>query len=160
MRAAIVLLAVAGACKRGPPAQRPPPSRYCDQDLTGVWTNSSDPSYAYRLTDHGDVVRGKFFHRQQDGGEAAAVAGDEPLLIELHRTHEALAGVMKTRAASPSGRNCPIEFGIRVSSCQPQAVQVVAETQAGVRDDCTRAREADGGEAPPVLMEFRWDRGP
>jgi hypothetical protein len=128
--------------------------------MTGVWTNSSDPAYAYRLTDHGDVVRGKFFHRQPDGGEAAAAPGDEPLLIELHRTGQALAGVMKTTAESPSGRSCPVEFGIRVSSCQPQVLQVVAETQAGVRDDCTRAREADGGEAAPVFMEFRWDRAP
>jgi hypothetical protein len=67
---------------------------------------------------------------------------------------------MKTTGESPSGRQCPVEFGLRVSSCQPQVVQVVAETQVGVRDDCTRAIEADGGEAAPVLVEFRWDKAP
>ena len=56
--------AVFAACKRS--AQ--PEPRYCPQDVSGVWVNSSDAAYAYRLNDHGDVVRGKFFHRAPDGG--------------------------------------------------------------------------------------------
>ena len=39
-------------------------------------------------------------------------------------------GVMKTTGESPSGRKCPVEFGLRVSSCQPRVLQVVAETQS------------------------------
>jgi hypothetical protein len=154
MRAAWLVFALCAAgCKRVPA----PPARSCDQDLSGVWVNASDPSYAYRLEDRGDVVRGKFFQRGKDGGE---VAPEEPMLIELHRTDQGLAGVMKTSGESPSGRKCPVDFGLRVSSCQPGVLQVVAETQAGVRDDCTRAREADGGEAAPVLTEYRWDKLP
>jgi hypothetical protein len=158
VRAALIALVVAGAgCKRETPqaAQRTP---YCDQNLTGVWVNSSDPSFAYRLDDHGATVDGKFFRRETDGGTAPTAADEEPMTIELHRSADALSGVMKTTGESPSGRKCPVEFGLRVSSCQPQALQVVAEMQLGLRDDCTRAKEADGGEPTPELVEFRWDK--
>ena len=84
--------AVFAACKRS--AQ--PEPRYCPQDVSGVWVNSSDAAYAYRLNDHGDVVRGKFFHRAPDGGDAPAEPGEDPMLIELHRTANALAGTMRT----------------------------------------------------------------
>jgi hypothetical protein len=158
VRAAVAaLLFAAAACKREPPKPAQPP-RSCDQNLTGVWVNSTDPSFAYRLEDHGSDVRGKFFRRESDGGEAKMAPGEEPMTIELHRTADALSGVMKTTGESPSGRKCPVEFGLRVSSCQPQALQVVAEMQLGLRDDCTRAKEADGGEPAPELVEFRWDR--
>ena len=65
----IALMLLAG-CKRN---QSEP--RYCNQDLSGAWVNSTDEAFAYRLNDHGDVVRGKFFHRQPDGGEAAPDPG-------------------------------------------------------------------------------------
>ena len=146
-------VALSAGCKRTQP-------RYCDQDLSGVWLNSSDPTFAYRLTDHGDTVRGKFFRRDADGGEAAPPAGDDPLLIELHRTASALAGTMKTMGVSPAGRRCPIEFGLQVSSCQPGALQVVAETSLAVRDDCSRQKAEDGGQLPPQLSEHRWERLP
>jgi hypothetical protein len=152
-RLALALALFAAACKR----ERPPP-RYCDQDLSGVWVNSSDTSYAYRLTDEREVVKGKFFSRAPDGGEAAA-SGSEPILIELRRSESALAGVMKSSGESPSGRKCKIEFALQISSCQPAAMQVVAETQVGVRDDCSRARDADGGQTA-VLVEYRWERPP
>jgi hypothetical protein len=157
VRAAVAALLLVAACKREAP---PPPkaAQYCDHNLTGVWVNSTDPSFAYRLDDHGGVVDGKFFRREPDGGAAAAVPGDEPMTIELHRTADALSGAMRTTGESPSGRKCPVEFALRVSSCQPQALQVVAEMQLGVRDDCSRAKEADGGEPKPELVEYRWDK--
>jgi len=149
-------IALSTGCKRAPPPQ----ARYCDQDLSGVWVNASDPSYGYRLQDHGDSVRGKFFRREADGGEAAPEPGDDPMLIDLHRTDKALAGTMKTKGEAPGGRRCDLEFGMRVSSCQSDAVQVVGETSYDVRDDCTRQKQEDGGEIPPRLTEYRWERAP
>ena len=78
---AVMLLA---GCKRNQPEPR-----YCNQDLSGVWVNSTDEAFAYRLNDDGDLVRGKFFRREADGGEAAPEPGDDPMLIELHRTASA-----------------------------------------------------------------------
>ncbi|HKB75974.1 MAG TPA: hypothetical protein VKC58_05225, partial [Myxococcales bacterium] len=72
-------VALAAGCKRAQP-------RYCDQDLSGVWVNASDPAYAYRLEDRGDSVRGRFFRREADGGEVAPEPGDDPMLIDLRRT--------------------------------------------------------------------------
>jgi len=142
------------ACKRAPP----PEPRYCDQNLSGVWVNASDPAYAYRLTDHGDAVRGKYFHPHADGGEAAPEPGDDPMLIDLHRTSSALAGTMKTKGEAPGGRRCDLEFGLRVSSCQRDALQVVAEMSYELRPDCTRQKSEDGGDLPPRLTEYRWER--
>jgi len=144
------------ACKRAPPPQ----ARYCDQDLSGVWVNASDRAYAYRLTDHGDAVRGKYFNRDIDGGETPPRPGDDPILIDLHRTPSALAGTMKAKGEAPGGRRCDLEFGMRVSSCQPDALQVVGETSYQLRDDCTRQKQEDGGEIPPRLTEYRWERAP
>ncbi|HWE25920.1 MAG TPA: hypothetical protein VG496_18435 [Myxococcales bacterium] len=149
-----VAVALLAGCKRTGSAPR-----YCNEDLSGVWVNASDDSYAYRLDDHGDVVRGKFFRREPDGGEAAPEPGDDPMLIELHRTSTALAGTMRTKGeAPPVGRRCDLEFGIRVSSCQREALQIVVETSYDVRDDCTRQKAEDGGDLPPELTEYRWDR--
>jgi len=145
-------VALSAGCKR---AQ----ARYCDQDLSGVWVNSSNPAYAYRLEDHADSVRGKFFHREADGGEAAPEPGEDAMLIDLRRTDKALAGTMSTKGEAPgSSRRCDLEFGIRVSSCQRDSLQVVAETSYDVREDCTRRKAEDGGDLPPALTEYRWDR--
>ena len=150
--ALLVCAAVAlGGCKRSAP-------RFCDQDLSGVWVNASDPAFAYRLEDRGDSVRGKFFHREADGGEAAPEAGDDPMLIELRRTSTALSGSMKTKEAAPGGRRCDIDFALRVSSCQPDALQVVAETSYQVREDCSHQKGEDGDDVPAQLVEFRWER--
>src|SRR3954466_5141179 len=46
----------------------PAPAGFCDQDLAGLWLNSSDMRLAYRFRDHGEVVRGEFLERQPDGG--------------------------------------------------------------------------------------------
>jgi len=147
----VVLVAIA-ACKK--PA---PPPRFCDQDLSGVWVNSSDTAFAYRLTDKGDTVNGKFFSREADGGEAPS-SGGVPILIELRRGPEAIEGVMKATGQSPSGKNCPIDFKLQVTTCEAASLQVVAETKVGVRDDCTRARGEDGGLARTTLVEYRWER--
>ena len=91
-------LSVVPACKRNHVP------RYCDQDLSGIWVNSTDEAFAYRLNDHGNVVRGSFFRRERDGGEAAPEPGDDPMLIELHRTATALAGTMRTKGEAPADR--------------------------------------------------------
>ena len=148
--AAFAVFALLASCQRGP--------RYCDQNLSGVWVNSNDPSYAYRLEDKGDSVRGKFFRRAPDGGEAPADPDDTPMLIELRRSEGALSGAMKTKGQTPGGRICDFEFALRVSSCQPQALQVVGETSYDVREDCTRQGQEDGGETSPRLVEYRWER--
>jgi hypothetical protein len=157
MRRAILLVGFAASvlagCKRNQPQ-----ARYCNEDLSGIWVNSTDEAFAYRLNDHGDVVRGKFFRRGPDGGDAAPEAGEDPMLIELHRTATALAGTMRTKGEAPGGKRCDLEFGIRVSSCQRDALQVVAETSYDVREDCSRQRSEDGGDLPPVLTEYRWER--
>ena len=80
------------------------------------------------------------------------------MLIELHRTANALAGTMRTKGESPGGKRCDLEFGIRVSSCQRDALQVVAETSYQLREDCTRQKADDGGDLTPELTEYRWER--
>lgn len=156
---ALLLLA---ACKKPAPATpapatpAAPAARFCDQDLSGIWTNASDRHFAYRFRDHGDVLRGEYLIAQDDGGLSTP---PEPLLFELHRTPAALTGVMKATGPSPSGRTCPVEFGITVSSCEPGTMVAVVETEAALTDACTRKqREEDGGEIAPALVEYRFER--
>jgi hypothetical protein len=151
-RLALALLVAAAACKKPPPA-----ARFCGQDLSGVWVNASDEHFGYRLEDKGDTVNGKFFARESDGGESTSQPG-ETILIELRRGAETLDGVMKGSGPSQSGRTCPIDFKLQVTSCDPGTMQVVAETRVNVRDDCARAREEDGGLQKTTLVEYRWDR--
>lgn len=152
---ALLLLA---ACRK-PAAPAPaaqPPARFCDQDLSGVWTNASDRHFAYRFRDHGGVLRGEYLQAGDDGGLEAPT---EPILFELHRTETALAGVMKATGPSPSGRTCPVEFGIKISSCEPGAMVAVVETEVPMTDACKRKeRLEDGGEIAPALTEFRFER--
>ena len=148
---ALLLLA---ACKKSAPAA--PEKKFCEQDLSGVWVNASDRHYAYRFRDHGGLLRGEFLEARDDGGLAAP--GD-PILFELHRTGTALAGVMKARGPSPSGRSCAVEFGIQVSSCEAGAMTAVVETEVPMTDECKRKeRLEDGGEVQPALTEFRFER--
>lgn len=133
-------------------------ARFCPQDLSGVWVNASDTAYAYRLRDHGAQVEGVFFHRAPDGGAMPPEPTEEPITIELHRTAAALAGAMRSYDRTPNGARCPVEFGLSVTSCKPGALQVVSEIAAPLRDDCARRREPDGGESPPDLSEFIWER--
>ena len=143
----LVLLLLCAACKRAP--------EYCNEDLSGVWVNSSDAKLAYRLRDQGGVVRGEFMERKPDGGLSAP---EEPLLFELHRTDTAVAGVMRTRDQLLSGRTCPVEYGARISDCKPDSMQLVVETSAAIDQDCKRTRLPDGGEVPAELREYRLDR--
>jgi hypothetical protein len=140
--AAIVLLA---SCKKTPPA------RFCDQDLSGVWLNASDKSFAYRFRDQGDVVRGEFLQKLPDGG---LVKPDEPVTFELHRSETALAGVMRSTEATVSGRACPVEFGVDVISCRPESLQAQVEMEVPVTEDCKRKTAEDGGDLPAHRTEF------
>jgi hypothetical protein len=153
---ALLLLA---SCRKPAPATPVPaasPARFCDQDLSGVWTNASDRHFAYRFRDHGGVLRGEYLIANDDGG---LTDPPEPILFELHRTGSALAGVMKATGPAPSGRVCPVEFGITVSSCEPQSIAAVVETEVPMTDACTRKlRGDDGGEIAPALVEFRFER--
>jgi hypothetical protein len=144
----LTLLLLLSACKRPPPP-------FCEQDLTGTWVNSSDKHFAYRLRDHGGVVRGEFMERDDDGG---LTTPDEPMLFELHRGDAGISGVMRSRQQLPSGRLCPVEYGFDVTVCNAEAVQAQVEIAAHLNDECKRARLEDGGEIPPDLREFRIER--
>jgi hypothetical protein len=136
------------ACKKSP-------ARFCDQDLSGVWLNSSDRRYAYRFRDQGETLRGEYLERSEDGGFANP---EEPIVFELHRTSGALAGVMRSRGRTEGGRDCPIEFGIQIKSCESGAMQAVVETSVPIGEDCKRKTAQDGGGLPPSLVEFRFER--
>jgi hypothetical protein len=145
----LLLLTLCASCKK------PAPAATCDQDLSGLWLNSSDHHFAYRLRDHGGLVRGEFLERDDDGGLHPP---DDPILFELHRSSDAVAGVMRATGQTPGGRTCPVEYGIRLSSCQAEAMQAVVETSVQVDENCKRLAAEDGGETQPQLAEFRFER--
>jgi hypothetical protein len=147
---AVACLAAA-ACKREPPAQ----PRFCEQDLSGVWLNSSDRSFAYSFRDVGGVVSGEYMQRAEDGGLTRPA---EPVTFELKRTDTAIAGVMRSSGTTPSGKTCAVEFETRISDCKPEALQVVSEVSAPIGDDCKRHLAEDGGAIPPDFREFRFER--
>ena len=147
-----LLLTLCAACKRPAP---PAPEAFCAQDLSGLWLNSSDKHFAYRLRDHGGVIRGEFLEAEEDGGMHNP---DDPILFELHRTPDSVAGVMKATGQSPGGRTCPVEYGIRLTTCHPDAVQAQVETSVNITDDCKRLVFEDGGEPPLQITEFRFER--
>jgi hypothetical protein len=149
----IVFLAWLGAaaCRK---ASQPQP-RYCDQDLSGLWLNSSERHFAYRFREDAGVIQGDYLQREDDGGLSNPA---EPITFELHRTNEAVSGVMRTTGESPSGRACPVEFETRISDCKPDALQVVVEVSAVLGEDCKRTPAEDGGIAPRDLREFRFER--
>jgi hypothetical protein len=130
---------------------------FCDQDLSGLWLNSSDPHFAYRFRDHGGVLRGEYLEREDDGGLQNPA---EPILFELHRTSDAMAGVMKATGRTSGGRDCPVEYGIQLTSCQSDVLFARVETAVQVGEDCKRLFLEDGGEAAPRLAEFRFERSP
>lgn len=144
----LLLFALCAACKRGP-------ERFCDQDLSGLWLNSSDKHFAYRFRDQGGTLRGEFLERGDDGGLRAP---EDPIVFELRRTPEAVAGVMRATGATPGGRSCPVEYGIRLTSCQPGALQAQVETAIDVGEDCKRQVLENGGLVPSRLAEFRFER--
>jgi len=154
MRLALIACIVAAAgCKKAPPPQ----PRFCDQDLSGLWLNSSDRHFAYRFRDDGGVVTGEFLERRDDGGTSAP---SPPITFELRRTPDGIAGVMRGSGTTEGGHTCATEFETRVTDCKPDALQVVSETTAHVGEDCKRLTEADGGPLPRDLTEFRFERSP
>ena len=131
-----------------------------------MWLNASDHHFAYRFRDHGDVIRGEFVERDEDGG---LTNPSEPILFELHRTRDALAGVMRSTALNARGVDCPVEFGVDVTSCREASFQAQVETEVSVGDDCKRKTATldravgpkegakgleDGGELPLHRSEF------
>ena len=140
-----------GACRKAPPAQ----PRFCDQDLSGLWVNSSDKSFAYTFRDDGALIRGEFAVRAEDGG---LTKPSEPITFEMKRADAAIAGLMRTKDATAGGKSCLVEYEIKVSDCKPDVLQVVAEVSARVGDDCKRLSAPDGGAISPDLREFRLER--
>jgi len=149
----LIALSASAACKKAPP----PPAVFCGDDLSGLWLNSSDKHFAYRLRDHGGVIRGEFLEAEDDGGLHPP---DEPILFELHRTDGGIAGVMKASQQTPGGHTCPVDYGLRLTSCHPDAVQAQVETSAQITEECRRLVFEDGGEPPPEITEFRFERAP
>jgi hypothetical protein len=140
------------ACKRAPETPR-----FCPQDLSGVWLNSTDKHFAYQLRDDGGVVTGEFKERSDDGGLSSP---GEPITFELKRTQSELAGMMRSTGETESGKKCPVEFETRISDCKPEALQVVVETSAPMAEDCKRGVPPDGGQFQRDLREYRLERAP
>jgi hypothetical protein len=148
----VVAACLALAACKGSARDRP---RFCDQDLSGVWLNSSDRRFAYSFRDDGGVVEGEFMERTGDGGLTKPA---ERTAFDLKRTGDSVAGVMKSTGPTPGGKICPVEFTTRISDCKPDALQVVVEVSAPVGEDCKRLTAGDGGGYPPDLREFRFER--
>ena len=151
--AAIAACLLAAGCRKAPPPQ----PRFCDQDLSGVWLNSSDRHFAYRFRDDGGVVAGEFLQRADDGGLTAPA---DRITFELRRGPEAIEGVMRGSDQTKGGRTCPVEFETKISDCKPDALQVVTETSAPIDEECKRLKAEDGGVLPRDLAEFRFERAP
>ena len=147
----VALVLCLAACRKSAPPSAPAAAKFCDQDLSGVWLNSSDKHFAYRFRDHGDLIRGEFQERA-DGG--ALNNPDAPITFELHRTATALAGVMRSTQRTQGGRDCPVEFGIDVTTCSAQSLQAVVEVEAGVTEECKREAAEDGGDLPAPRTEY------
>src|SRR3954469_5466021 len=151
--ALFVACLTAAACNRSAPAQ----PRFCDQDVAGLWLNSSDRHFAYRFREDGGAVTGEFLEREDDGGLNAPAA---PVTFELKRTATTIEGVMRSSQETAGGRTCPVDYATRISDCKPQALQVVVEVSATVSEDCKRRSAEDGGPIPPDLREYRFERAP
>ncbi len=141
------------AAQPAPPAaaSSPAAARFCEQDLSGVWINASDPHFAYRFRDHGDLIRGEFQERADDG---TLKNPDEAVTLELHRTATALAGVMRSRQQTRGGRDCPVEFGIDVTTCGAARLQATVEPEASITEECKRKTAEDGGDLPTSRTEY------
>jgi hypothetical protein len=149
MGRSIVLVAclLPAGCKKTP--------RFCDQDLSGLWLNSSDRHFAYRFRDDGGTVTGEFLQRADDGGTTAPTP---PITFDLRRTGDSLAGVMRGSDTTQGGHPCTTEFETRITDCKPDALQVVSETSAPIGEDCKRLTLEDGGAVPRDLTEFHFER--
>jgi len=151
--AAILAFLAAAGCRKPAPVQ----PRFCDQDLSGLWLNSTDRHFAYRFREDAGAIQGDYVQRADDGG---LTPPSEPITFDLRRTGDAISGVMRGSGESPGGRICPLEFETRISDCKPDALQIVVEMSANVGEDCKRLPAADGGVAARDLREFRFERAP
>ena len=156
---AAIILCLAACKKPGTEAAPPPPAaaKFCDQDLSGLWLNASDPHFAYRFRDHGDLVRGEFQQRSDDG---ALQNPDAPITFELHRTATALAGVMRSTQRTKGGRDCAVEFGIDITTCRAGSLQATVEMEVHLTEECKRRTAEDGGDLPTDRTEYVFVRDP
>ena len=138
------------ACKGSTRGQR-----FCDENLSGLWLNSSDKHYAYSFRDDGGVVEGEFMERSEDGGLTRPA---DRTSFELKRSADSVAGVMKSPDTTPGGKVCLVDYSTKISDCKPDVVQVVVEMSAPVGEDCKRISAPDGGGYEPDLREFRLER--
>src|SRR5437868_15447447 len=104
----------AAACRKA----SPPQPRFCDQDLSGLWLNSSDRHFAYRFREDAGVIRGEYLQREDDGGVSNRA---DPITLQLRRTNHAVLRVMRSTGESRSSRACREKFGTRSSACKPDA---------------------------------------
>lgn len=152
--AVIALCLAAAGCRKASRAQ----PMFCEQNLSGVWLNSSDRHFAYRFRDDGKTVAGEFLQRADDGKMTPPA---DPITFELHRKAEAIEGVMRGSDQTKGGRTCPVEFETKITDCKPDALQVVSETTAPINEECKRITRADdGGAVSRDLAEFRFERAP
>lgn len=149
--AAILACLAAASCKK--PQQAP--SRFCDQDLSGLWVNASDRHFAYRFREDAGVIAGEYLERADDGGLTVPA---DAVTFDLHRTPEAITGVMRGSGNLSGEKPCPLEFETRVSDCKPEALQVVVEMSVNLDAQCRRLPAEDGGVAARDLREFRLER--
>ena len=146
-------LFLAAACLTFAGCKRTP--FYCNQDLSGLWLNSSNDHFAYQFRDDGGVVTGDFRPRDEDGGLGKA---EEPMTFDLKRSATALEGVMRSTGKTAGGKTCPVEFETRVTDCKAKSIQVAVEISATVGEDCKRFQLHDGGTPPPIWREYVFER--
>jgi hypothetical protein len=154
MRLAATLFALlcAPACKR-------PPQGACPFDLSGTWVNANDERYGYLLVDKGDEITGEFFLRNPDGSRLPRPSGEAPVTLTLRRGTVEVAGVMTSPAKTPKGRECRMDFSIKLAACQRDTLQVQGELSAPLTESCERLKGLpDGGAIPPDLIEYQWVR--
>ena len=147
----LALILFLAACRKSAPPPPPAAAKFCDEDLSGVWLNASDQHFAYRFRDHGELIRGEFQERADDG---ALKNPQSAITFELHRTATALAGVMRGTQRTQGGRDCAVEFGLDVASCSARRLQAVVELEAPITEECKRQRAEDGGDLPTSRAEY------
>ena len=145
-------LAAAPACKRAPQGA-------CPIDLGGTWVNANDERYAYRLTDRGAAISGEFFLRQPDGSATPRAAGEPAITLSLGRGPVEVAGTIRSPARTPSGKDCQVDFSVRIFSCQADELRVQSELSAPLAESCQRLLQLpDGGALPRDIAEYTWLR--
>lgn len=140
----LALLAAVAACKapRSRHAEAPNPLPHsgpdlCAESLAGEWHHQDDPSYRFRVEDHGESV---IVHPYR-----ADVKGGDPVVIELHRKPYHLEGVTRQTSTftfdTDGGKitkDCVLEFMTRVVTCEPRHLKLEVEQSAGVDVNCKK----------------------